>query len=296
MPAPASRLLCAGSVDAARRLVRLRRPAGTRSLHGPRAPIPAIPLESENMRRLNGKAALVTGASKGVGAGIARRLAADGAQVVVNYATDRHGAQQVVADIEAAGGRAVAVQADVRQQAEVEALVKATLDHFGRLDVLVNNSGVYRFARIEDSSEALYRQQFDLNVLGPLLVTGAAVPFLSEAASIVNISSFVTRVLPAESAIYSGTKGALDAITGVLSRELGPRGIRVNAVNPGLIETDGTHAAGVMGSEFHAWNQAQTPLGRIGQVKDVASIVAFLASDEAGWVTGECLIASGGMR
>jgi 3-oxoacyl-[acyl-carrier protein] reductase len=257
---------------------------------------PAIPLESENMRRLNGKVALVTGASKGIGAGIARRLAADGAQVVVNYASDRPGAQQVVADIEAAGGRAVAVQADVRRQAEVKALVKATLDHFGRLDVLVNNSGVYQFAKIEASSEALYRQQFDINVLGPLLVTGAAVPFLSEGASIINISSFVTRVLPAESAIYSGTKGALDAITGVLSRELGPRGIRVNAVNPGLIETDGTHAAGVMGSEFHAWNQAQTPLGRIGQVKDVASIVAFLASDEAGWVTGECLIASGGMR
>jgi 3-oxoacyl-[acyl-carrier protein] reductase len=133
-------------------------------------------------------------------------------------------------------------------------------------------------------------------VLGPLLVTGTAVPFLREGASIINVSSFVTRVLPVESAIYSGTKGALDAITGVLSRELGPRGIRVNAVNPGLIETDGTHAAGVIGSDFHAWNQAQTPLGRIGQVTDVASIVAFLASDDAGWVSGERILASGGMR
>ncbi len=248
------------------------------------------------MSRLHNKVALVTGASKGIGAGIARRLASDGAQVVVHYATDRRGAQAVVADIEAAGGRAVAVQADVRHQAEVAALIEATLGQFGRLDVLVNNSGIYQFARIEDSSEALYRQQFDINVLGPLLVTGTAVPFLREGASIINVSSFVTRVLPVESAIYSGTKGALDAITGVLSRELGPRGIRVNAVNPGLIETDGTHAAGVIGSDFHAWNQAQTPLGRIGQVTDVASIVAFLASDDAGWVSGERILASGGMR
>jgi 3-oxoacyl-[acyl-carrier protein] reductase len=190
----------------------------------------------------------------------------------------------------------LAVQADVRKRSGVEALVKATIDSFGRLDVLVNNSGIYQFAKIEASTEELYRQQFDINVLGPLLVTGVAAPFLREGASIINISSFVTRVLPVESAIYSGTKGAIDAITGVLSRELGPRGIRVNAVNPGLIETDGTHAAGVMGSEFQTWNEQQTPLGRIGQVKDVASIVSFLASDDAGWVTGECIMASGGMR
>lgn len=248
------------------------------------------------MSRLNAKVALVTGASKGIGAGIARRLASDGAQVVVNYATDQQAAEQVVADIEAGGGHALAVRADVRDRSDVEALVKATIDRFGRLDVLVNNSGIYQFASIEASTEALYRQQFDINVLGPLLVTGAAVPFLRAGASIINIGSFVTRVLPAESAIYSGTKGAIDAITGVLSRELGPRGIRVNAVNPGLIETDGTHAAGVMGSEFQAWNEAQTPLGRIGQVADIASIVAFLASEDAAWVTGERIIASGGMR
>ncbi|MDZ4079243.1 MULTISPECIES: glucose 1-dehydrogenase [Hydrocarboniphaga] len=248
------------------------------------------------MSRLNDKVALVTGASKGIGAGIARRLANDGAQVVVNYATDKSAAEKVVAEIEAAGGRVVAVQADVRKRSDVEALVQATIDSFGRLDVLVNNSGVYQFAKIEASTEELYRQQFDINVLGPILVTGVASPFLREGASIINISSFVTRVLPVESAIYSGTKGAIDAITGVLSRELGPRGIRVNAVSPGLIETDGTHAAGVMGSEFQKWNEEQTPLGRIGQVKDVASIVSFLASDDAGWVTGERIMASGGMR
>jgi len=248
------------------------------------------------MNKLKDKVALVTGASKGIGAGIARRLAADGAKVVVNHASDKDGADQVVADVEAAGGAAMAVAADVRDKAEVEALVQAAIDRFGRLDIVVNNAGVYQFARIEDTSEALYRQQFDINVLGPLLVTGAAVPHLGKGASIINISSNVTRVHPPESTIYSGTKGAIDAITGVLARELGPRGIRANAVNPGLIETDGTRAAGVMGSDFHAWNESLTPLGRIGQVEDIASIVSYLASDDAGWVTGELILGSGGMR
>lgn len=248
------------------------------------------------MSKLKDKVALVTGASKGIGAAIARRLAADGAKVIVNYASSKDGADRVVADIEAAGGQAVAVAADITKKQEVDALVQAAIDRFGRLDIVVNNSGVYQFATIEDTTEALYRQQFDINVLGPLLVTGAAAPHLGTGGSIINISSFVTRVLPAESAIYSGTKGALDAITGVLSRELGPRGVRVNAVNPGLIETDGTHTAGVIGSDFQTWNEDQTPLGRIGQVSDIAPIVSFLASDDAGWITGELVIASGGMR
>ncbi|MBS7457165.1 glucose 1-dehydrogenase [Coralloluteibacterium stylophorae] len=248
------------------------------------------------MHTLKDKVALVTGASKGIGAGIARRLAADGARVVVNYGSDAAGADRVVADIEAAGGQAAAVGADVRNEAEVEALVQAAIDRFGRLDIVVNNAGMYQFARIEDTTEDLFRRQFDLNVLGPLLVAGAAARYLGRGGSIVNVGSFVTRVLPAESAIYSGTKGAIDAITGVLSRELGPRGIRVNAVNPGLVETEGSHAAGAMGSDFQAWNEAQTPLGRIGQVQDIAPIVAYLASDAAGWVTGECIVASGGMR
>lgn len=248
------------------------------------------------MSTLKGKVALVTGASKGIGAGIARRLAQDGAHVVVNYASAEGAAAAVVAGIVAAGGQAVALRADIRSQAEVDALIAATVETFGRLDVLVNNAGMYQFAKAEETTEELYRQQFDLNVLGTLLVTGAAVPFLGEGSSIINIGSVVTRVLPAESAIYTGTKGAIDAITGVLSRELGPRGIRVNSVNPGLIETEGTHANGVMGSDFQTWNEQQTPLGRIGQAADIASIVAFLASADAGWVTGETILGSGGMR
>ncbi len=248
------------------------------------------------MKKLQDKVALVTGASKGIGAAIARQLAADGAKIVVNYAADKNGADKVVAAIEAAGGSAVALAADVTDQLQVEALIQSTLAQFGRLDIVVNNAGVYQFAKIEESSEALYRKQFDINVLGPLLVTGAAVPHLGEGSSIINISSFVTRVFLAESAIYSGSKGAIDAITGVLARELGPRGIRVNAVNPGLIETEGTHSTGAMGSEFQRWNESQTPLGRIGQVQDIAPIVAYLASDDAGWVTGEVMMASGGMR
>ncbi|KTS17265.1 oxidoreductase [Pantoea dispersa] len=248
------------------------------------------------MKKLQDKVALVTGASKGIGAAIARQLAADGAKIVVNYAADKNGADKVVAAIEAAGGTAVALAADVTDQPQVEALIQSTLAQFGRLDIVVNNAGVYQFAKIEESSEALYRKQFDINVLGPLLVTGAAVPHLVKGSSIINISSFVTRVFLAESAIYSGSKGAIDAITGVLARELGPRGIRVNAVNPGLIETEGTHSTGAMGSEFQRWNESQTPLGRIGQVQDIAPIVAYLASDDAGWVTGEVMMASGGMR
>ncbi|KTR98213.1 glucose 1-dehydrogenase (plasmid) [Pantoea dispersa] len=248
------------------------------------------------MKKLQDKVALVTGASKGIGAAIARQLAADGAKIVVNYAADKNGADKVVAAIEAAGGTAVALAADVTDQSQVEALIQSTLAQFGRLDIVVNNAGVYQFAKIEESSEALYRKQFDINVLGPLLVTGAAVPHLGKGSSIINISSFVTRVFLAESAIYSGSKGAIDAITGVLARELGPRGIRVNAVNPGLIETEGTHSTGAMGSEFQRWNESQTPLGRIGQVQDIAPIVAYLASDDAGWVTGEVMMASGGMR
>ncbi|TWI62584.1 3-oxoacyl-[acyl-carrier protein] reductase [Pseudoduganella lurida] len=248
------------------------------------------------MYKLKDKVAIVTGASKGIGAGIARQLAADGAQVVVNYASGRSGADQVVADIDAAGGTAVAVGADVTDAAQVAALVTAAIDRFGRLDIVVNNAGIYQLAEIGDTTEELYRRQFDINVLGPLLVIRAAAPHLGKGASIINIGSNVTRVLPPGSAVYTGTKGALDAITGVLARELGPRGIRVNAVSPGMIETEGTHAAGAIGSAFQAWYENLTPLGRIGQVRDIAPIVAYLASDDAGWVTGEIILGSGGMR
>lgn len=248
------------------------------------------------MNKLQDKVAIVTGGSRGIGAGIARQLAADGAKVIINYASDKSRADKVVTDIEAAGGQAVAVAADVTRQAEVQALVNSAIDTFGRLDIVVNNAGVYEFASVEESTEARYRRQFDINVLGPLLLSGAAVPHLNKGSSIINISSFVTTVFIAESAIYSGTKGAIDAITGVLAKELGPRGIRVNVVNPGLIETEGSHSAGAMNSDFQTWNEQQTPLGRIGQVQDVAPIVSFLASEDAGWITGEVIVASGGMR
>ncbi|MBB3219427.1 glucose 1-dehydrogenase [Pseudoduganella umbonata] len=248
------------------------------------------------MNKLKDKVAVVTGASKGIGAGIARQLAADGAKVVVNYASSKSGADKVVADIEAAGGTAVAVGADVTRQAEAESLVRAAIDHFGRLDIVVNNAGIYQLAKVEDTTEELYRRQFDINVLGPLLVIRAAAPHLGKGSSIINIGSNVTRVLPAGSAIYTGTKGAIDAITGVLARELGPRGIRVNAVNPGMVETEGTHAAGAIGSDFQGWYESLTPLGRIGQVQDIAPIVSYLASEDAGWVTGEIILGSGGMR
>lgn len=248
------------------------------------------------MDKLKDKVAIVTGASKGIGAAIARQLAADGAKVVINYGSSKRGADNVAADIEAAGGSALAVGADVTQKTEVESLIRAAIENYGRLDIVVNNAGIYQFARIEDTTETLYRKQFDINVLGPMLVSAAAAPHLGAGASIINISSNVTRIHPAESAIYTGTKGAIDAITVVLSRELGPRGIRVNAINPGLIETEGTHTAGVIGSDFQAWNEGQTPLGRIGQVNDIAPIVSYLASDEARWVTGEIILASGGMR
>jgi 3-oxoacyl-[acyl-carrier protein] reductase len=248
------------------------------------------------MNKLKDKVAIVTGASKGIGAGIARQLAADGAKVVVNYASSRSGADKVVADIEAAGGTAIAVGADVTRKAEVESLVQASIDRFGRLDIVVNNAGIYQLAKVEDTTEERYRKQFDINVLGPLLVIRAAAPYLGNGGSIINIGSNVTRVLPPGSAIYTGTKAAIDAITGVLSRELGPRGIRVNAVNPGMVETEGTHAAGAIGSDFQAWYESLTPLGRIGQVQDIAPIVSYLASDDAGWVTGEIILGSGGMR
>src|SRR5206468_5172573 len=199
------------------------------------------------MSKLKDKVALVTGASKGIGAGIAKALAAEGASVVVNYASSKAGADKVVAEIEAAGGKAVAVGGDVSKQAEAENLVAKAIEHFGRLDVVVNNSGVYEFASIEVTTEELYRRTFDINVLGTLLVTQAAVKHLGAGASIINIGSTVTRITPPESAVYTGTKGAVDAITGVLSRELGPRGIRVNAVNPGMVITEGVKTAGFEG-------------------------------------------------
>jgi 3-oxoacyl-[acyl-carrier protein] reductase len=248
------------------------------------------------MSKLTGKVALVTGASKGIGAGIARALAAEGAAVVVNYASSRAGADAVVADIAKAGGKAVAVRGDVSKAADARALADAATEHFGRLDILVNNSGVYEFGALEEITEEHYHKQFNVNVLGLLLVTQAAARHMGEGGSIVNISSLVTRIVPQASAVYTGTKGAVDAITGVLSQELGPRKIRVNAVNPGVVSTEGTQSAGIIGSDFEAGAVAKTPLGRVGQPQDIASIVTFLASDDSYWLNGEILFAAGGAR
>jgi 3-oxoacyl-[acyl-carrier protein] reductase len=245
---------------------------------------------------LAGKVAVVTGASKGIGAATAKRLAAAGAAVVVNYATSKADADKVVAEIVAQGGRAVAVQGDVSKRADATSIIEAAVEKFGRLDILVNNSGIYKLLPLADLKEEDFHRHFNVNVLGVLLTTQAALKHLPEGGSIVNISSGVTTIVPANSAIYTGTKGALDAITGVLSRELGPKKIRVNSVNPGVIQTEGTVTAGVIGSEFETWAVNNTPLGRIGQPDDIADIVVFLASDASRWLTGEQLLATGGMR
>ncbi|GAB6844287.1 glucose 1-dehydrogenase [Methylorubrum rhodinum] len=239
---------------------------------------------------------MVTGASKGIGAAIAKALARDGAGVVVNYASSKAGADAVVEAITAAGGRAIAVQGDVSRAEQAEGLIEAAVRAFGRLDILVNNSGVYEFAAIEEVTEEHYRRLFDVNVLGVLLTTRAAAKHLGEGGSIVNISSAATLVNMPTTAAYTATKGALNAITGVLANELAPRRVRVNGVSPGLVVTEGTHTAGVIGSEMEAGLVAQTPLGRAGQPDDIAEVVAFLASDDARWVTGEDIAASGGVR
>ncbi|MES2044514.1 MAG: glucose 1-dehydrogenase [Pseudomonadota bacterium] len=248
------------------------------------------------MSKLTGKVAVVTGASKGIGAAIATAFAAEGAAVVVNYASSREGADAVVAAVTAAGGKAIAVQADVSKADQARALVAAAVDTFGGLDILVNNSGVYEFGAIEALTEEHYRKQFDVNVFGLLLATQAAAAHLREGGSVINISSAVTSLLPPQSAVYTGSKGAVDAITGVLAKDLAPRKIRVNAINPGMVETEGTHSAGFIGSEFETGIVAQTPLGRVGKPGDIASVAVFLASDDAGWLTGEKLTASGGLR
>jgi 3-oxoacyl-[acyl-carrier protein] reductase len=248
------------------------------------------------MSKLNGKVAIVTGASKGIGAAIATSLAAAGASVVVNYASSKEGADKVVADITKAGGKAVAVKGDVSKAADAKAIVDAAIEHYGKLDVLVNNSGVYAFSPLEDITEDEFHRQFNINVLGLLLTTQAASKHLGEGSSIINIGSVVSRITPPGSAIYTATKGAVDAITGVLSRELGPRKIRVNSLNPGMVETEGSRSAGFIGSDFETGTVAQTPLGRVGQPNDIASIAVFLASDDSAWLTGDLLLAGGGVR
>ena len=246
---------------------------------------------------LEGKVAIVTGASKGIGAGIAKRLAEAGAAVVVNYASSKEGADRVVTEIAKNGGRAVAVRADVAESTEIERLFAEAKRAFGRLDILVNNAGIYEFSPLEDVTEAHFHKQFDLNVLGLLLASKEALRHFDAAGgSIINISSGASTLTPPNTSVYSATKAAVDAITRSLAKELGPRNIRVNAINPGMVETEGVHAAGIAASEFRTQMEAQTPLGRIGQTQDIAPAAVFLASSDAAWITGETLVIAGGLR
>ena len=248
-------------------------------------------------KKLSDKVAVVTGASKGIGAAIARLLAVEGAAIVVNYATSKGGAENTVHDITKNGGKAIAVQGDMSRKGDIERLFAETKEVFGTIDILVNNAGIYEFAPLESITEEQFHKQFNLNVFGPLLATQAAVKLFGPAGgSIVNISSLVSTMGFPNAAVYSGTKGALDAITRSLAKELGPRKIRVNAINPGMVETEGVRAAGIAESDMRKQVEAQTPLGRIGQPQDIAAAALFLASPESAWITGETLVISGGMR
>jgi 3-oxoacyl-[acyl-carrier protein] reductase len=247
------------------------------------------------MARYTNKIVVVTGASKGIGAGIAKRLAAEGATVVVNYVSSKSGADAVVSDIERLGGHALALGGNVANEAQVTELFEAVRSAFGRVDVLVNNAGVYAPAPLDVLSVAEFHRHFDINVLGLLLATKAAMPLFPEAGgSIVNISSIVSTFAPPDAAVYVGTKGAVDAITKSLAKEFAPRRVRVNAVRPGFVLTEGVDAAGMSGGEFEAQMLALTPLGRAGQPADIAAAVAFLASDEASWITGDTMNVAGG--
>ena len=249
------------------------------------------------MGKLANKVALVTGASKGIGAGIAKTLAAEGASVVVNYSTSKEGADKIVAEIKAKGGKAVAVQGDFSKKEDIGKVFGEVKKNFGRLDTLVNNAGVYTFTPLESVTAEEYHRIFDLNVLGLLLASKEALKYFGpEGGSIINIGSVVSSLTPPNSSVYTATKGAVDAITHVLAKELGPKKIRVNSINPGMVETEGVHAAGFIGSDFEKNAVAQTPLGRIGQPQDIATVAAFLASDDSAWLTGELLKAGGGLR
>jgi 3-oxoacyl-[acyl-carrier protein] reductase len=249
------------------------------------------------MGKLSGKVAVVTGASKGIGASIAEYLGNEGASVVVNYASSREGADRVVKKIEAKGGKAVAVQADLSKPADIERLFAKTKAEFGKLDILVNNAGIYEFGPLESITPEHFRKQFDLNVLGLLLATKEAVKMIGpEGGSVINISSLVGPMPLASASVYSATKAAVDAITVALSKELGPRKIRVNSLNPGVVITEGTEAAGLANGDFRKRVEEQTPLGRVAEPADIARAAVFFASNDAGWVTGETLLLAGGYR
>ncbi len=247
------------------------------------------------MSELTGKVAIVTGASKGIGAAIAKRLAAAGASVVVNYASSREGADRVVAEIAGKAGKAIAVKADVSKAADVQRLFDATKKAFGSLDVLVNNAGVYGFAPLEEVTEDEFHREFNINVLGVLLTSREAMKYFGpHGGSVINISSMASMSPTPTAVVYSATKGAVDTITRVLAKELGPKKIRVNAINPGGVETEGVHSLGMIGSDFEKDMVARTPLGRLGQPDDIASVAVFLASAASGWMTGETIAVGGG--
>src|SRR5438046_4718235 len=257
-------------------------------------------LEKERKRmnsgKLSGKVAVVTGASKGIGAGIAKHLAAEGAAVVVNYASSKDGADKVVDEISERGGKAIAVQGDVAKKKDIERVFAEAKKSFGRIDILVNNAGVYDFKPLEEVTETEFHREFNTNVLGLILATQeAAKHFSDDGGSVINVSSVASSATPPNSAIYTATKGAVDAITRALAKELGPKNIRINAVNPGGVETEGFHALGFSGSDFEKQMVAQTPLGRLGQPQDIAPVAAFLASSDSGWITGEILQVAGGL-
>jgi 3-oxoacyl-[acyl-carrier protein] reductase len=249
------------------------------------------------MSKLTNKVAIVTGASKGIGAGIARGLAAEGASVVVNYASSKEGADLVVAEIVKKGGKAAAVQGDVAKAADVQRIFAETRKAYGTVDVLVNNAGVYEFAPLEEITEKQFHRHFNTNVLGLILMSQeAAKQFGPAGGIIINIGSNASSLTPPTSVIYTATKGAVDAVTHVLAKELGPKKIRVNSINPGVVDTEGTQTGGIIGSDFQKQAVSQTPLGRIATPEDIAPIAVFLASADSGWLTGEILVASGGMR
>ena len=248
------------------------------------------------MGRLSGKTAVITGASKGIGAGIALAFAKEGANVVVNYARGKDDAEKVAANIKDSGGKSITVQADVSKKADVDKLFSEATKAFGTVDILVNNAGVYEFAPLAEITEESYHRLFDLNVLGTLLSTQAAVKAMNGGGSIINLSSVVSLTPPPTSSVYSATKGAVDVITRTLAQELGPRKIRVNSLSPGLVETEGTRASGNAEGEFKSYAVSRTPLGRVGVPDDIAKVAVFLASDDSAWMTGEVVPVAGGAR
>jgi 3-oxoacyl-[acyl-carrier protein] reductase len=251
----------------------------------------------ENSGKLNGKVALITGASKGIGAGIAKAYAKEGAAIVVNYASSREGADNVVQEITGAGGKAIAVQGSVDKAADVKRVFEETVKVFGKLDILVNNAGIYSFAGIEDVTEDSFHQMFNINVLGSILTIQQAVKLFGDKGGvIINTGSIVSTLDMPTSLIYTQTKYAVDAMTRILAKELGPKNIRVNSINPGLIETEGSHSSGVMNGDAEKWHVSETPLGRVGKPQDIAKVAVFLASDDSSWIHGETIAVAGGQR